>query len=165
MALVIEDGTIVAGANSYVTDAEFTAFADARGASYPSTAGEREILLIQAVDYLEGLRARYKGQKVDSSQSLQWPREDVYVDGFEVAENVIPTALKNAQIQLALEANQQDLAPTGTGKEVVKERVEGAVDVQYAETGNTSPQPQMKKVERWLAPLLRNGFGLRNTRV
>ena len=47
MALIIEDGTIVTGANSFTTDAEFVAYAALRGLVIPATEAERNPLQIQ----------------------------------------------------------------------------------------------------------------------
>ena len=52
MALIIEDGSIVEDANSFTTDAEFVAYADARGYTLPDTESVRDQLQIKAMDYL-----------------------------------------------------------------------------------------------------------------
>ena len=52
MALIIEDGTVVAGANSFATDAELQAYAAVRQVSLPAAQAEREALLITAIDYI-----------------------------------------------------------------------------------------------------------------
>ena len=69
MALTIEDGTGVAGANTYLSEDEFAAYASARG---KIITGSLEQLIIQAMDYVETLR--FRGQKNSSDQALQWPR-------------------------------------------------------------------------------------------
>ena len=48
--LIIEDGSIVANANSFATDAELKAYANIRGFVIPATQPAREALLVQAMD-------------------------------------------------------------------------------------------------------------------
>ena len=50
MALVIEDGSRVAGANSYVTLAEARAFASARGVTLSAVDATLEPFVIKAFD-------------------------------------------------------------------------------------------------------------------
>lgn len=164
MALVVEDGSITNGANTYLSDQDFQDYASQRGLTVPGTPAERESLLIQAKDYIESYRARFIGRKRDTAQSLQWPRVDAYIDGQSFPEDAIPQELKNAQAEAALEANNQDLMPTGDGREVIQEAVEGAVSVQYSQQNNTNPQPQLTKVHAWLNPLLSSSGGLKVSR-
>jgi hypothetical protein len=164
MSLTVEDGSVVAGANSYVSVSDAQAYATARGIVVTVT----EALLLKAIDYLESLRAEYQGIKTDGSQSLQWPRSGVYLDGYEVGEDEIPDVLINAQIRLACEAYTYDLMPTTEGREVIMERVEGAVTVQYAPSGDVAPQPTFTAASAMLAPLLKSalfGGSLRSVRV
>lgn len=167
MALIIEDGTGVAGANSYIDVAAARAYAAARGAVLPAADIEVEQLLIKAMDFIEAFRSEFQGLKSSASNPLQWPRVGVVLDGFPLGGDVIPQVLKDAQAQLAIDAQTTDLMPTGSGKEVVMEKVD-VVQVQYAETGDTNPQPAFTKAEALLKPLLKSGlFGgvLRSVRV
>lgn len=105
MTLIVEDGTGVVNANSYIDLSFLTAFASARGLSIPTVDATKEQYAIQAMDYLESVR--FCGSKFDSVQSLQWPRSGVFIYGVAFAEDAIPLQLKHAQCQLvvALEAN------------------------------------------------------------
>lgn len=153
MALVIEDGSIVAGANSYVSLAEARAYATARNKPLPTNDTTLEALLISAMDYLEAQRARFEGLKVSAEQELQYPREGVIIDGIELASTVIPSILKQAQIRLAMEANAGvDLMPTRTGG-FVKKEVVGPIETEYSEKVGVSVEPEMSAVEALLAPL------------
>jgi len=153
MALIIEDGSIVAGANSYVSLAEARAYATARNKSIPTDDTSLESLLILAMDYLEAQRARFEGSKVSAEQELQYPREGVIVDGIELASTVIPSILKQAQIRLAMEASGGvDLMPTRSGAFVKKETV-GPIETEYSEKIGISLDPEMSAVDALLAPL------------
>lgn len=168
MALVIEDGSLVTGATSYVTVAEARAYASARGVTLPAVDGDVEQLAVKAIDYLEAQRARYQGSKVDADQDLQWPRVNVVIDGNEYPETSIPKVLKSAQCQLMIEAaNGVDLMPTRTGGFVKKEKVD-VIETEYSEKIGTGVQPDMTAVEALLAPLFNatgSGFALTTLRV
>lgn len=166
MALVIEDGSGVAGANTYIDADAARAFAAARGLSLPAADADVEVLLIKAMDFIEAFRADFQGIKTSPDQPLQWPRTGATLDGYPLAEDAIPATLASAQAQLAADANLQELMPTGSGREVVMEKVD-VISVQYAESGNGNPQPVFTKAEALLKPLLKSGlFGsLRSLRV
>lgn len=160
MPLVIENGSLVAGANSYVSVAEARAYAAARASTFPADDTEAEAALIVAMDYLEGFRDQFKGKKVDpATQALQWPRTGVQIDGWDVPADHIPKELKAAQMQLAVEsAAGTDLMPTGDGREVIREKVD-VLETEYAPGAGGAPQPVLAKVRALLAPLLSAGFG------
>ena len=166
MALTIEDGSGVAGANSYIDVVAARTYAVARGLTLPAADGDVEALLIKSMDFIEAYRGDFQGLKTAATNSLQWPRTGVTLDGYPLAEDAIPQVLKDAQAQLAVDAQNADLMPAGTGREVVMEQVD-VVQVQYAETGDTNPQPIFTKAEALLKPLLKSGlFGsLRSLRV
>lgn len=163
MALTIEDGSIVADANSYVTATEAKAYADARGLSLPTADADVEKLLIQAMDYLEAKRAEYQGDKTDpSNQELQWPRTGVKIDCNDLASNVIPKELKQAQIVLAIEKNSgTDLQPTRS-EGFVKKEVVGPIETEYSEKIGVSVEPTITAVDALLTPLF-NACGQRFT--
>lgn len=175
MALTIEDGTGKAGANSYVSVADARAYAALRGLSLPAAGAPGdaaiEVLLIKACDFIEALRGEFQGAKTSKANPLQWPRTGVTVDGFELEDDEIPDILPQAQAQLACDCyarSDATLMPTGDGREVVREKVEGAVEVQYAPLGETNPQPIFTAARALLAPLLLSaisGGGLRTVRV
>ena len=166
MALTIEDGSGVAGANSYIDVAAARTYAVARGLTLPAADGDVEALLIKSMDFIEAYRGAFQGLKTAATNSLQWPRTGVTLDGYPLAKDAIPQVLKDAQAQLAVDAQNADLMSTGSGREVVMERVD-VVQVQYAESGNTNPQPIFTKAEALLKPLFKSGlFGsLRSLRV
>lgn len=153
MALIIEDGSIVADANSYVSVAETRLYAEARGIALPTDDADLEILLIKSMDYLEAQRSKYQGLKVESTQSLQWPRYDVYIDCVLFSQDEIPVELKSAEMQLAIEANSgTDLMPTRCAGFVTEEKV-GVLNTKYSESIATGAGPNMTAVKALLAPL------------
>lgn len=114
MALIVETGAIIAGADSYVsvTDCD-TYHADRGNTAWTGTDAVKEHALRKAVAYLDGhYRNRLKGIMVDPiKQNLAWPRYDVVIDGVTLARSPIPQRIRYAQCELALIALSADLAP------------------------------------------------------
>lgn len=166
MALVIENGAIVTGANSYIDVPAAKAYASARGADLGTDDAVIEQRLLVAMDYLESLN--YKGTRTSPDvQPLAWPRADVTFDGRTFADNVIPQQLKNAQAQLAIELSNgvaifaSSGASSGGAKFVKREKVD-VIETEYAtpkETGEESlAVASMPAVDALLRGLVK-GFG------
>lgn len=166
MSLTIEDGTIVAGALSYVTAAEARAWAAKRGVTLSADDAVLEPLLVKACDFLQSIEDKFKGYRVDTEQALAWPRQEVYLYGntTALATTYIPQQLKDAQCQLAIDASSVDLQPTGTGREVLMKQVDVLV-TQYARSGQAVAQPTLNKAMGILAPLLRTVGALTTNRA
>lgn len=156
MTLTVEDGSIVTGANSYISLAEARAYATARGVTLSAVDAELEPLIIKATDYLESFAERYKGEVVEYDQPLSWPR--LYADfrGYEIDATTIPESLKRAQMQAVIEINNGvDLLPTETGARVKREEV-GPIKTEY-DTARSPALPNMPMLESILGPLLKAG--------
>jgi len=159
MALIIENGTGVSGAVSFVTVEEARAFAEFRGATLPATDPSVEVLLVKAGDYLLGLEHFFQGYRSTGTQRLPFPRADVYLPGgYSVPLNHIPALLKEAQIQLAIEGVSRDIRPTGDGREVIREKV-GPLETEYTAGAGGTVQPVFNKVWDLLLPLMKNQGG------
>lgn len=136
MPLTIEEGTIVAGADSYATVADLTTYAADYGFTLPATDAEKEALLRRAALQMNLLN--WKGSRVESDQSLAWPRAYVYVDDVLLASDSIPARIEYGQMALACEIYADDLSPPETAKgPVIREKVD-VLEVQYAEVRNVS---------------------------
>ncbi len=98
MALVIETGALISGANSYVSVDEFIAWAEARGVSFTLDDSLIEQNILRAMDYFESLH--FLGIKADENQALQWPRDRVYIDGYSVDSDEIPEQVKASVYEL-----------------------------------------------------------------
>lgn len=152
MSLIVEDGSGVEGANSYNTIEEIRAYASARGIELPPDDPDVSVLGIQATDYLESKRDKYKGKRTTPTQELQWPRTGVVIDDTEVAEDEIPSLLKKAHAQASCEAYETDLIPNQTQR-AKREKVD-VIEVEYEE--GTAHPGWFPKVESLLAPLLKS---------
>lgn len=163
MALIVEDGTGKTDSNTYADKTQARAYATARGVTLPADDSAVEAMLLKAADYLEGLRARYQGQRTTpGTQALQWPRSGVVIDDdYELPDNVIPVELKNAQCQLVLEQQSGlTLQPASDGR-IVKSTKVDVIEKEYfsaADMGQSgSPLPTFPAVDALVAPLLKSG--------
>ena len=152
MTLIVEDGSQVSGSNTYVSDAEYVAYALARGKTIGASATLREIELIKAMDFIESHRRQFKGLKVAFNQSLQWPRYSVFIDGFAVDSDSIPDELKNAQMEAGIAYFSFDVLRTGTNQNVQSEKL-GELQVSYFNGGSWAT-PQLETINIFLEVLL-----------
>lgn len=140
MAIIVEDGTVVATANSYITLDEFQAWADARGVDY-GTDYTLSQQLFRAHDYFESLS--FKGVKHTEDQTMQWPRDDVYIDGYAVESDEIPKEVKTAiyeLIKLEIDGDSK-LAPSE--REVTSEQID-SIKITYKDnTGMKRTTPAL----------------------
>lgn len=113
MALIVEDGTLVSGAEAYISVADADTYFTDRGSPTTwtgATTGQKEAALKYAAQYMD-LRYRFNGCLQDTTQALSFPRTSFYnYDGRLLAgSGVIPDAIKNANAELALRHLIQDL--------------------------------------------------------
>lgn len=170
IAIVVEDGTGVANANSYQTVANARLYAENRGIELPTDDDEIAAMLIRSTDYLEAQACRYQGKPTSSTQVLQWPRTGVFLNCDEVPSNVIPKSLISAQSALVMAINAGfDLQPNVSPQDyVIREKV-GPIDTEYADPTAVGIMPTFTGVNALLAPLFgecaSNKFALRTIRV
>lgn len=154
--LIVEDGSGIAGANSYVTIAEIRAYATARGITLSETDAVVESLAIKAMDWLFPLK--YKGTIADPDQALPWPRTGVFIDGSAVGDDQIPRTLKYAQMAAAVESAGTDIMPNQTGRGAVSSETVGPVSVSYATQTGAAPAGPSAFAKPWalVSGLIRN---------
>lgn len=189
MALIKEDGSIVAGANSYADETDADAYQTDRGrqAWLDATTEVKEAALVRATDYIEGRWGHlFAGEPLGDVQTLAWPRSSAVYPrtGNSFPNDEVPQDIVDATIEYA----NQIIGPDGddlslmtelsinpeldnTGQTVVRKREK--VDVLEEETeysGSTGSQrlrtirpiPEADRlVRRWLSGSGRRGLTLR----
>ena len=148
-ALVIEDGTMVAEANSYATIAQLVQYAANRGVTLPEDADDQTVLMFAAMDYIEAQEFKFQGCRTGSAyypttvQALSWPRVGIWFYGGRWPSNVIPPNLLMAQCQLACDAaSGVTLLPTTASTGNLQKKIRGPITDQYFAPNmamNTSP--------------------------
>lgn len=150
MALVVEDGTLVTGADSYITLAEFKAWADKRGISYGTDEAVTQ-QIYRAMDYIESLD--FIGQKSDENQSLQWPRDQVIIDGYYIDSDEMPAELKVAVYESVKAEIDGDSRMTASDRRTISEKVD-SIQVTYASNADVkrSIPAVMKALRKLINP-------------
>jgi len=159
LSLIVEDGTGLANAESYISVAD----ADTRHANLGNTAWSllttqaKEAALRNATIYMVRVyRQRWTGYRVKIApvmQALDWPRYGVEVDHFPVHYDIVPADIANACADLALKAASGDLAPD-LSQGVIREKV-GPIETEY---NRGSPQyTRYRAIDMMLAPYLTGG--------
>ncbi len=163
MALIVETGAGVAGAESYLSVADAltllgkwstdTTFAAA-------TTGQQEVALRQAAAFIDARFESYlAGERVSATQSRAWPRYNAHTrDGWCLASDVVPEQWKLAQALLAPRALAGALAPDvkQDGALIEKETKIGPLTTRkkWADGSGTSQQPSFPEVGNAISPLL-----------
>ncbi len=165
MAITVETGAIVTGANSYVSLTEARAYATARGMALPADDAECEAVLLKAMDYLESFDARFKGVRVQRDQPLSWPRSGAEIEGWDWASTEIPRQVINAQLALIIEVNagEDPLNPPAATLPTVRKKV-GPLEVEYANPGSSMKVSKTAASTTLINLLLKNS-GLFSVRV
>ena len=158
MTITVEDGSTVAGANSYITFSDYSTWADARFGSgrstAPADATAAEPFIFRAMDYFEELD--FVGYKATSTQALQWPRSWVTIDGNIVSSTSIPDEVKNALFELAY-AEETSVGELNTLDRRTSSAKVGDISISYAD--NSSAKTTSPSIHRALRKLLSGGIG------
>lgn len=163
MSLIVEDGTGLPNAESYVSvaqaDAYFSATAVADWAA--ATLADREVALRRATAYMDA-RYSFRGERLRTVQALAWPR--VGYGSSEVPENglwpVRPVA--NACCELALIAvrGQPYYVAQNTSSTAEREQVTvGPISVKYAVTSAREGAVRFQFIDDMLRYVARNRRG------
>jgi hypothetical protein len=157
MALVTEDGTGLATAESLLSVTDCDTHHAARGnATWATiTTAQKEQALRRATEYMiQVYTTRWQGVRAfPLVQALDWPRYGVVVDGVSILTTLVPETVKKACAEMALKAAAGALLDDLT-QGVVREKV-GVIEVEY---DPRSPQSvRYLAIEAMLAPFLEPG--------
>lgn len=180
VTLVVEDGSIVDGANTFVDVAGAREFAECRGLGLAADDGVLIQHLVRSMDYIESRRCDLQGCKADVNQALQFPRKGLVYEGKTIADPdtgdpwFMPKELVGIQTQLAIEINAgTPLYPVGPNSESnfqsgpITEETIGPLTVKYSDrhvsasgVSGTGGEPNIiPSVESLLEPLLESSCG------
>lgn len=155
MSLIVEDGSIVAGADSYVSLSGARALAAKYGWELPADDTEAEQALRNGAGYVGLQEPAMCGRRVSAAQELAYPRQGVTLYGFPVSADSIPSQVIRAQVAAAVEYGAgTDVRATNDGRATSLERVEGAVTVEYFNNGNNGTSVVITAAMDALGPLL-----------
>jgi hypothetical protein len=138
MALTVEDGSGIEGADAFITVEAADAYhASRRNAAWTAEVEAKEAAIVVASAYIyQRWGGRLKGRRVTANQGLSFPRENVYDrDGYAVTG--IPLLLRAAVAEYALRALTGELMPdpvvdeTGASLASRREKV-GPLEEEYS---------------------------------
>jgi len=138
------------GFNSYASVNDCRQYAESRGLTIPNDDSQIEILLVNALDYLESMH--WKGEPSDKEQPLSWPRKNIIKDSIKIPNDSIPRQIKEAQCYLAINSQTIELLPINQAREILSESIAGALSVTYApDSDNNVPTvPYINRLLRGL---------------
>jgi len=173
MAFVVEDGTGLSTANSYLSRDDFKAYHKDRGTDVSAFSGaEMDDALVKSSDYMDRrYRGRFIGNKKNRDRSagtttpaqrLAWPRINaVDVSGAWIDMDSVPIEIEEACAEYAFRALSETLAPdpplSATGAPVILSRTKvGPIEteVEYAEGGQTLTFREYPEVDAILRGLI-----------
>ncbi len=162
-SLVIEDGSGVKYANSYVSYEAARAYAKARGKESLFLDREKaEAALVDGGDYLNVIE--FSGLPVFTDQDMNWPRSGVYINGVKLADDSIPKDIRSAQIEVAIAvASGLDVFGETSGRFVVREKV-GPIEKEYSDKIGFG-EVDLSYVDALLSKYIYGGWGLRTVRI
>lgn len=137
--LTIEDGTIVAGADSYAELQEFVDYSANYGVTIPDDDVTLEALLRRAYIQMDGMA--WKGCPASGEQTGAWPRYDVERGGHAVDSGSIPAQIKLGQMALAAEIYADDLDPPENRIGGIKSEKVGPLETEYSSAPNFRARP------------------------
>ncbi len=159
MALIVEDGTGIANADSFVSLVDARAKAALLGIALPADNTQAEIELRKGASYVNNQDSSLSGERLNPVvQTMCYPRENSTKHGHAVANNVVPIDAVNAQISAAATiSGGVNPYKINDGKEVKSVEAVGAVKKSYYQsTSNTTESGEVKLTEAlaYLKPLM-----------
>lgn len=144
--LIVEDGSGLANAESYVSVSDCASYASARALSFSDMDDDAaEAALRRATTWLDG---RYRGsfpgrRKNGRMQGLEWPRSDAWDNACPpepIADDEIPVEIVNACCEAAVRemVAPGSLSPDVTPGKIKKSAKVGDITVEYAVGAGTT---------------------------
>ena len=155
MSLIIETGAIVPNADSFISYEDALDEAALLGLPMSCTQGEVEQELRSAYRWIIAeYEQLFQGSRVSKEQTGSFPRNDVYVFGFSIDNDEIPTDLIYAQIAAASDMSTGGNPYQATdGKEVQSEAV-SSLKTSYFQSGNDGSETTLTQAYKYIKPLL-----------
>lgn len=154
MPLIVEDGTGIENANSYIDLADARELAALRGITLSLDDTELSSQLVIAADRITSYEDRFYGERTTAEQGLSYPRTRSKRFGKCYPDNSIPKELKLAQVTLAdYVASGFDVWASVDMEGITREKV-GPIETEYAvAVASDGENPYFAQIESILSPL------------
>jgi hypothetical protein len=139
--------------NSYITVAEYSAYADNFGWVIGNDTAAHEDQLRRATAYINRVY-NFVGQTQYQTQSMAWPRLTTQlIDGWPINPDVVPQDIKDAEAELAfLVHGGTDLMATVTGGSTRRTKSKAGIVETETEYASFRETPRFVAVEGLLSP-------------
>ena len=166
MALIVEDGTVVANADAFDSEENITAYLLLHGnpSQWILATQKTRWLHIRLATQFLSWEYEYLGCPVSRDQVFSFPRRGIVIDGFILDAAPLPLLLRQATAELSFRSLvngiQTDVIPgTASAARTVVERKRMDVfekETRYTQSGSATQQ-RYPKVDQLIAPLI-GGF-------
>jgi len=142
MTIVVEDGTGLSNANSYVSGDDLTTYAEDRAITLASTDDDTiEAALVRATAAIDGgYRMSFPGYRVQGrDQALEWPRlaaydyEDILIDSTSVPDEIVQATCEAAIRELT---DPGSMTPDLERGGFIRRMKAGSVEIEYGGNNN-----------------------------
>lgn len=147
MPLIVEDGTVVPNADSFLSLVDARALAAKYGINLPTDDTEAEVNLRVGYNLLLNYEPSLTGSRVSAVQTGIYPREGGYLNCFELTNNTIPEQAKLAQLYGAgAVTSGYDINNIDTGEKLTSFELVGVIKETYAD-GSASSSGTISGIE------------------
>lgn len=163
ITIIVEDGSIVPSANSFLSLADARTLAESLGITLPVDNDKANEALVQGGVYVNNQEGGLQGVRVSIDQTMCYPREGVVKYGFDVPNDSIPDEIKCSQVHAASQIGAGvNPYSNDAGKEVASQTVVGAVARTFFESGKTNSNISLTESLNCLHPLTMLAIGSGN---
>lgn len=150
--LIVEDGSIVPGANSYASTQQIDDFLENEGIVPPANV---YYLASKAAKLMDN-KYNWLGRKVSKTQSMQWPRTGLGQCNVDIAENVIPQQLIDAQLYYLANALTNETEEGVRGDQAVRRKKVGNLEIEFfdSKSGVTDSNDWLTAAKEMLSGLI-----------
>lgn len=163
--LIVEDGSGVPNANSYVSADEVDTFLDLEGITIPSTK-DRYYLAYKAALKLDN-QYTWLGRKTIYSQPMQWPRTGFGVCRIELDDHMVPDNVKKAQLYLIADILLNAPEAGVSSNQALRRKKVGNLEIEYFDSKGVNSGTSWNEWTDGVIAFLRGliSFGLVTKRV
>lgn len=142
MTIVVEDGTGLASANSYVSGDELATYCEDRAITLASSDDDAiEAALVRATAAIDGgYRMAFPGYRASArDQALEWPRLAAYdYEGILIDGTSVPPEVKQATCETAIRelADPGSMTPDLERGGFIRRMKAGSVEIEYGGNNN-----------------------------
>lgn len=159
MTIIVEDGSVIPGANSYVTTLDVRSYATERAIPLPADDVELEPKIHLAMDWFEG-HTFIAQRSFPETQELSFPVVGLVLNGSLISADTIPSLVKKIIAQATCDAVTIELEPSYAGNSLghLKKKKLDVLEKEYFPGGWATEQPRLVKLVRMLEPLINGGL-------